>query len=286
MIKLSQLVASLSRRIVSKNLKQMRITKQDIYELDLKGINSMTDTELEEFCESNKLSHFYTWLLPQLVAHFGTWTLAKTDSGSIDVLATLKSNVGTDPKLQAIWKLSRVKRSLLIPVMSKSPDYGTLTPLILMGLKRMQNIPYQSWRGLPNLEYVLESRLLEALNLGVDDLTICRSLGSDRLMELRDQGLMQRTGQKAGQLKKPESTWSLTGMAGTEIAHLPKLTQTMLTQIWLAHPSLRTPYMILDPNNWDNLPAPLINPEIFKAPEPEIPLKQKPEPVVDKLPWM
>jgi len=269
-----------------KNLKQMRITKQDIYELDLKGINSMTDTELEEFCTSNKLSHFYTWLLPQLVAHFGTWTLAKTASGQIDVLATLKSNVGTDPKLQAIWKLSRVKRSLLIPVMSKSPDYGTLTPLILMGLKRMQNIPYQSWRGLPNLEYVLESRLLEALNLGVDDLTICRSLGSDRLMELRDQGLMQRTGQKAGQLKKPESTWSLTGMAGTEIAHLPKLTQTMLTQIWLAHPSLRTPYMILDPNNWDNLPAPLINPEIFKAPEPEIPLKQKPEPVVDKLPWM
>ncbi len=64
MIKLSQLVASLSRRIVSKNLKQMRITKQDITELDLKGINSMTDTELEEFCESNKLSHFYTWLLP------------------------------------------------------------------------------------------------------------------------------------------------------------------------------------------------------------------------------
>ena len=81
----------------------MRITKQDIYELDLKAINSMTDTELEEFCTSNKLSHFYTWLLPQLVAHFGTWTLAKTDSGSIDVLATLKSNVGTDPKLQAIW---------------------------------------------------------------------------------------------------------------------------------------------------------------------------------------
>ncbi len=28
----------------------MRITKQDINELDLKSINSMTDTELEEFC--------------------------------------------------------------------------------------------------------------------------------------------------------------------------------------------------------------------------------------------
>lgn len=264
----------------------MRITKQDIFELDLNTINSMTDLELEQFCEVQKLSHFHGWLLPQMVAYFGSWTLAYTAEGQIDVLATLKSNIGNDPKPQAIWKLSRVKRSLLIPIMSKAPEYGTLTPLVLMGLKRMQNVQYQSWRGLPNLEYVLESRLLEATDLSAEELQICCSLGSERLLELRDQGLMQRTGAKAGQLKKPESTWSLTGMQGTEIAHLPKLTQTMLTQIWLAHPSLRTPYMILDPNNWDNLPAPLLTNEIFKAPEPEVVRKPKPEPAVDKLPWM
>lgn len=264
----------------------MKITKQDIYELDLKAINSMTDVELEEFCEKERLSHFHTWLLPQMVAYFGSWTLAKTAEGQIDILATLKQNVGQDPQLQAIWKLSRVKRSLLIPVMSKSPEYGTLTPLILMGQKRMAGVNYESWRGLPHLEYILESRLLEAVDLSAEDLLLVGSLGSDRLIELRDQGLLQRTGAKAGQSKKPESTWSLTGMQGTEIAHLPKLTQTMLTQIWLAHPSLRTPYMILDPSNWDNLPAPLLTPEIFKAPEPEIVRKTKPEPVVDKLPWM
>ena len=264
----------------------MRITKQDITELDLKSINSMTDTELEQFCETEKLSHFYTWLLPQMVAYFGTWTLAHNSSGSIDILETLKHNVGTDPSKQAIWKLSRVKRSLLIPVMSRAPEYGTLTPLILMGQKRMCGVDYSRWRGLPNLEYVLESRLCEAVNLSQEDLQICGSLGSERLLQLRDQGLLQRSGAKAGQSKKPESTWSLTGMAGTEIAHLPKLTQTMLTQIWLAHPSLRTPYMILDPNNWDNLPTPLLTPDIFKAPEPEIIRKPKPEPVVDKLPWM
>jgi len=264
----------------------MRITKQDLYELDLKAINSMTDTELEEFCTVNKLSHFHTWLLPQMVAVFGSWSLVKTGLGLVDILATLKSNVGTDPKLQAIWKLSRVKRSLLIPIMSKAPEYGTLTPLILMGLKRMQGVEYNSWRALNNLEYILEPQLYAALNLNHDDLQVCGSLGSDRLLELREQGLLQRTGAKAGQMKKPESTWSLTGMQGTEIAHLPKLTQTMLTQIWLAHPSLRTPYMILDPNNWDNLPAPLLTNEIFKAPEPEVVRKPKPEPVVDKLPWM
>lgn len=265
----------------------MRIQKQDLYELDLVNINSMTDVELEEFCTQEKLSHFASWLLPQMVAHFGTWTLAWDSSGQIDILATLKANVGTDPKLQGIWKLSRVKRSLLIPVMSKAPEYATLTPLILMGQKRMNGVSYESWRGLPNLEYVLEPRLLEAVALSSEDLELCCSLGSNRLLELRDQGLMQRSGAKAGQMKKPESTWTLTSMQGTEIAHLPKLTQTMLTQIWLAHPSLRTPYMILDPNNWDNLPNPLLTPEIFRPPEPEVkPKKQKAEPIVDKLPWM
>jgi hypothetical protein len=266
----------------------MRITKQDIYELNLAEINSMTDVELEQFCETEMLSHFHSWLLPQLVAHFGTWTLVKDGLGLIDILATLKHNVGQDPLKQALWKLSRVKRSLLVPVMSKSPDYATLTPLVLMGQKRMCGIDYQQWKTLPNLEYVIEPRLWEAVNLNHDDLQLCCSLGSERLLQLRNQGLMQRTGVKAGQLKKAESTWSLTGMAGTEIAHLPKLTQTMLTQIWLAHPSLRTPYMILDPNNWDNLPNPLLTPDIFKAPEAEITKKQKtkPEPVVDKLPWM
>jgi hypothetical protein len=264
----------------------MKITKQDITELDLAAINSMTDLELEEFCTANKLSHFHGWLLPQMVAFFGSWALEYNSSGEIDILASLKSNVGTDPKLQAIWKLSRVKRSLLIPVMSRAPDYGTLTPLILMGLKRMQGVKYNSWGSLPNLEYVLEPSLMAALNLSREDLLTCANLGSDRLLELRDQGLMQRTGAKAGQMKKPESTWSLTGMQGTEIGHLPKLTQTMLTQIWLAHPSLRTPYMILDPNNWDNMPSPLLTSEIFKAPEPEVKKKAKPEPVVDKLPWM
>lgn len=264
----------------------MKITKQDINELDLAAINSMTDVELEQFCTQEKLSHFHGWLLPQMTAYFGSWTLVYTAEGKPDILATLKQNVGTDPKLQGLWKLSRVTRSLLIPVMSKAPAYGSLTPLILMGLKRMQGIAYNQFRGLPNLEYLLEPRLLAAVDLPQDDLAIVGSLGSERLLQLRAQGLLQVSGVKAGQMKKPETTWSLTGMQGTEIAHLPKLTQTLLTQIWLAHPSLRTPYMILDPLDWDNIPSPLLTTEIFKAPEQPVAKKQKLEPVVDKLPWM
>jgi len=54
-------------------------------------------------------------------------------------------------------------------------------------------------------------------------------------------------------------------MHGTELGTVPKLVTTMLTQIWVAHPSLRTEYMILDPNNWDKMPEPLVGSEIFNT---------------------
>jgi hypothetical protein len=52
-------------------------------------------------------------------------------------------------------------------------------------------------------------------------------------------------------------------MRGTALAWVPKLTGTMLCQIWVAHPSLRTEYMVLDPVDWDYMPEPLVSPEIF-----------------------
>lgn len=262
----------------------MKIKKQDLMELDLKSISSMTVVELEEFCQENKLSHFHTWLLPQMVAFFGSWTLKYSTSNTIDVLATLKHNVQTK-ETEAIWKLTRIKRSALIPVMNRSPEYGTLSPLVLMGFRKMQGIPYSSWTGLENLEWILEPRLLEAVALVDEDLQIIRSLGSDRLVEIRDQGLTQRSGEKAGQKKRPESTWSLTGIQDTEIGHLPKLTQSMLCQVWLAHPSLRSPYMIVDPLNWDNQPKPLVVNEIFITPEKAKPASKPITPTPFDLPW-
>jgi hypothetical protein len=84
-------------------------------------------------------------------------------------------------------------------------------------------------------------------------------------------------------MKPAKSTWSLTGIQDTEIGHLPKITQTILTQCWLAHPELRTPYMILDLENWDNLPKPLVSNEIFKQ-EPEQKLTKVKE-AAEVLPW-
>jgi hypothetical protein len=144
-------------------------------------------------------------------------------------------------------------------------------------------VGYEQWRGLDNLAYVMEPRLLEAVTV------VCPSLGSERLLAIRQQGLLQRSGIKAGQMKPAETTWSLTGITDTELGHLPKLTQSLLTQIWLAHPSHRHNLMILDPQNWDRMPEPLIANNVFTTPEPKeiAPLKESlKESTKTLLPWM
>lgn len=263
----------------------MLFKKQELHSIDFSGTEHLNVEGWETWAESISLSHIHGWLLPQLVAYFGTWTLAHTDSGEIDGLATVKQNC-LDQKSKAFYMLTRIKRSLLIATQTKSPDYATLTPLILMGQKRMKGINYEAWRSATNLQWIVEPRLLEAIELGDADLEMVGSLGSDRLLEIQTQGLTTKTGKTAGSKKPAKSTWSLSGIQGTEIGHLPKLTQTILTQCWLAHPELRTPYMILDLQNWDQMPQPLVTNDIFKTeivPQPT--KKQNLKELADVMPW-
>ena len=259
----------------------MLFKKQEIHSLDFTGTEHLNTEGWETWADTMNLSHLHTWLLPQLVAHFGTWTLVQDDAGVIDCLATVKANC-PDPKSRAFYMLSRIRRSLLCATQTKFPDYATLTPLILMGQKRMKGVDYELWKTARDLHWILEPRLLEAVILQPEDLSIINSLGSDRLREIQVQGLTTKSGKTAGSMKPAKSTWSLTGIQDTEIGHLPKLTQTIITQCWLAHPELRTPYMILDLENWDLMPQPLVSNEIFK-PEPKQPIK--PRETANLMPW-
>ena len=260
----------------------MLFKKQEIHSLDFTGTEGLNLEDWETWAESVSLSHLHGWLLPQLVAWYGNWTLVYDEHSNYDCLATIKKNC-PDPKSRAFYMLSRIKRSLLVPIMTKAPDYGTLTPLILMGLKRMQGINYETWRNSSGLQYMLEPRLFSALVLSSEDLQVVGGLGSDRLLEIQKQGLTTKTGKTAGSIKPARSTWSLSGLQDTELGHLPKLTQTILTQCWLAHPELRTPYMILDLQDWDRMPQPLTTNDIFKAVQTQQPTKTKELAAV--LPW-
>lgn len=264
------------------NILKMLFKKQEINSLDFSGTEHLDLQGWETWCEQMQVSHLATWLLPQLVAWYGSWTLVYDEHSNYDCLATIKKNC-SDPKSRAFYMLSRIKRSLLVATQTKNPEYATLTPLIMMGLKRMKGLDYESWKNSSGLQYILEPRLFSAVVLEPEDLEICGSLGSDRLREIQDQGLTTKTGKTAGSKKPAKSTWSLTGIQDTEIGHLPKITQTILTQCWLAHPELRTPYMILDLQNWDNLPKPLVSTEIFKEVQPHQPITKRE--TADLLPW-
>jgi hypothetical protein len=256
----------------------IKILKQDIDTVDFGDIVKLEETQLNLWAEDNQMHRFESWLFPQLVANFGRWEVQRSN-GVIDVLATIKHNC-SDPKQQQLWKLTRIKRSKLLAKQIANPKYASLTPLILAGLKQFQGIKYSSWQGLENLNYVLEPELHWATNVDYGD------LGSERLLEIRQQGLTQRSGTKAGQIKNPESTWSLTGIQDTELGNLPKLTQSMLTQIWLAHPKHRDQLMILDPKNWDLMPEPLISHDVFRRAEPAIEVTAKIDTQETTLPWL
>jgi hypothetical protein len=259
----------------------LTLKKLHIEELPLKLIATMTETELEDFAQKNSLNRMGSWLLPQLVAAFGSWRLILVDN-KIDVKQTLKHNCEHSLAAQAMWRLSRIARTCLLTKQIAMAEYAVLTPLVLAGFKRMQGVSYESWRNCENLDYVLEPRLYEAVCVDVP------TLGSERLLEIRQQGLMTRSGKSAGQLKNAETTWSLNGISDTELGHLPKLTQSIMTQIWLAHPVHRHNLMILDPTNWDHMPDPLIAPTIFKQPVKEsAALEETPkETTKTLLPWM
>jgi hypothetical protein len=259
----------------------MLFKKQELHSIDFTGTEGLNTGGWETWAESMNLSHLHTWLLPQLVAYYGSWTLVYNGT-AIDCLETIKHNC-VDPKSRAFYMLSRIKRSLLCATQTKSPDYATLTPLIMMGQKRMKGVNYESWKDSTGLQYILEPRLFSAMILAPEDLEICLSLGSDRLLEIQVQGLTTKSGKTAGSMKPAKSTWSLTGIQDTEIGHLPKLTQTIITQCWLAHPELRTPYMILDLENWDSMPKPLVSNEIFKPTKEQEPIRTRE--VAEVLPW-
>lgn len=232
----------------------MIIRKQDIYTLEVEHWADLASEEFQLQVEGANLHNYSSWLLPQLVAHFGRWRLYST--GRETVAKNTHNNLD-----KVFYRLTRIRRSLLIKNQTQQPEYGQLTPLILCGLKQAHGYNYEQFRELPGLEWLLEPLLYSALVENDPP-----RLSGDRLLAIREQGLVYKTGPKAGQQRNPESTWQLYGIQDTELGPQTKLLQSMLTQIWLAHPKHRRSTMILDPHDWDNQPQPLVDAQVLVAP--------------------
>ena len=241
----------------------------------------LNDSQLEDLAKTHYLTTMNSWMLPQIAQHFGEWDLVFNAENKVDPNLTARKNITTDWDI-GLWKVCcKLKRGSLVKsqINPEFASYSALVPLIMMGAKKYRAVPYQRWDITPTTK-IVDKNLLEAMlyqpdeatqmTTGLEDGEVRYGLGSDRLYQLREIGLTIKTGPKKDTVQSPTSTWCLRGMQNTELHKVPKLVSTMLTQIWVAHPSLRTEYMILDPNAWDWMPPPLVGVDIFKKPETKV----------------
>lgn len=255
----------------------LKLRSNTIKDFPFEQYAQLNDSQLEDLAKTHYLTSFNSWMLPQIAAHYGAWELV-WNQDKVDSMATAKHNM-TTPWDVGLWKVcTKLKRGSLVKsqINPEFASYSALVPLLLMGIKKFKGVPYHKW-DITETTLLIDKNLREAMFWQPDDThvdfegmtpgEIQYGLGSDRLLELREQGLTVKSGPHKGKKQAPTSAWCLRGMQGTELGKCPKLTGTMLTQIWVAHPSLRTEYMILDPNDWDWMPPPLVSTGIFKTQE-------------------
>lgn len=251
----------------------------------------------EVFIPRYKLDQFGAAMIAQIVAHLATLSIESMEGEHLfkfpEALAVTKElgsgMVGVDePEYQnhvAISGLAFVRQHFKTPEMmglyrflmldsrgsyltkqysGDAKNYCSLVPLILSAFKRYHDIPYMAWNR-AELKYVVNPDLCDAM-LWEDQTVPMLCSQKSRLLELRDQGLLWKSGEKVGTLRNPLYTHTLYGLKGTEFETVPDLAQVMLTQIWCAHPDNRTKYMVLAPHDWDQIPVSLINPTVFVKP--------------------
>ena len=260
----------------------IKLKTQDIRSYPFEEYYKLNKTQLEALTTEHGISAFSSWMLPQIVAYYATWQLVLAE-GKIDPMQTARKNIQTPWEI-GLWRTStQLKRGSLVKMQSRPEyaNYSALVPLILCAQKKYNGVKYSQWNVEEQCPLVDEA-LLEAM-LWRDDAVY--GLGSERVLEIRTQGLTIKSGPKMGQVQKPTGQWCLKGIKDTEYASVPTLAQTMLSQIWVAHPTLRSEYMILDPYNWDRMPPPLVNSEIFKQPDPQTPQPRKAVEYTSYLPW-
>lgn len=260
----------------------IKLKTQDIQAYPFEEYHKLNKTQLEALTAEHGISAFSSWMLPQIVAYYATWQLVKVE-GKIDPMQTARQNIST-PWQIGLWRVAtQLKRGSLVKLQSRPEyaNYSALVPLILCAQKKYNGVPYHHW----NVEEscpLIDEALLEAM-LWRDDSVY--GLGSERVLEIRQQGLTIKSGPKMGQVQKPTSQWCLKGIKDTEYASVPPLAATMLAQIWVAHPTLRSEYMVLDPYYWDRMPDPLVTAEIFKQPDPKLTQPRKTVEDTSYLPW-
>lgn len=217
----------------------------------------------QAWASKNMISQKLSWLPHQLLAYFGGWRAVQDDSGKYNAQLTWEANTRLRADYFALGsgilatsnRLNFFKDAPKGNQQYKSP-INPLVPIVLAGFKKYQGIKYSQWNQL-GLETLLDPELSKLVGVTVPEIS------QSDLIALRNTAVTDKTGSRADIPNNPATCTKLNHLSDTAIGHLPKLAKYMVLQTWAAHPSNRTEYMILDPNDWDNFPEPLISRDIF-----------------------
>lgn len=224
------------------------------------------DTHVDAFFKDHGAAT-KTWIYPQALAHVAKWRISRNASNKYSAKQLVLDNVKDDAFNKGLyWILMSKHRAL--QKQYQQTEYCSMTPLILSAFLKLANIKYSEW-DTSELHFVVDPKLLEAMLAKIPHYT------KEELLQFRVQGLVTSLAAKnrPGQAKSPVTTYGLTqlpielpdGRAGP--GALPGLVRMMLCQTWCAHPLNRNHYMILDPDNWDKMPEPLVTSETEASPK-------------------
>jgi len=206
-----------------------------------------------------------SWLLPQITAYIAKMKLPRNDSGKINGIDFLNQNFSKDDWHKGLYRFCTIhQRGLIVPSQStiQYRNYSALVPLLMMPFKKMDGIKYSEWDK-TSINNIVDLSLYAAIYSDGSDLS--RVYSYSDILAVRNKGLVYQSGDKEGTSRNPVSAFKLYGLktdsendCERELAEQPWLSQVMNTQIWVAHPTIRTNLMILNPDDWDAMPSALI----------------------------
>lgn len=260
--------------------------KPKTYSATKLDIKNLPFAELAETCQAdyaNSQAHidawaeqyakYKTWIYPQVLAHLGRWTPVRNEEGEFCGKRTVSHNCGSSLYERGIYFFAMSSSRYVTKQTSKEGiEYCGLVPIILSAFKKFQDIPYSAWNR-DTLKNIVDARLCATMLAQVPDYP------ENLLLEWRNSGLTVKTGPRSGTVKSAASTFGLYGLPKTATIEvdgqtvtvegpgvLNKLSAMIICQTWCAHPVWRNKYMILDHNDWDHMPDPLVEEDPLSKP--------------------
>lgn len=226
---------------------------------------------ITQFAERYQMKSTGVKILDQIVSYIGTFKLT-TVGGEVYTPANFRAeDLSTYISGAAIYNnyfmrdemhkglyefLMLDARGYYLTTQYKAPakSFCALVPIIMYAFK-LKGVPYSRWTR-SHIKGIVNPKLAEAMLWQGERPSV------EDCLKAREEGLTVKTGAKIGELRSPISTHKLYGSIST-MPGIPEYVQVMYSQIWCAHPANRTKYMVLDPKDWDNRPAPLVDTEVI-----------------------